>query len=73
MSPNLGKYNLYPSVSQKGVHVDFIMRLNFLAYADGNHSLFDISNKINKNIKLIVSEAKLLQDKGLITMSQDRS
>ena len=71
--PQLGKYNLYPSVSKKGVHVDFIMRLNFLAYADGNHSLFDISNKINKNIRLIVSEAKLLQDKGLITMSQDRS
>jgi aminopeptidase-like protein len=71
--PQLGKYNLYPTVSQKGGHTDIIMRLNFLAYSDGSHSLFDISNKIQKNIKLVVLEAKTLQDKGLITMTKERS
>ena len=68
--PQLGKYNLYPTVSQKGAHVDIIMRLNFLAYADGKHSLFDISKKINKNLRLVVSEAKLLEKHGLITFSE---
>ena len=70
--PQLGKYNLYPTVSQKGAHVDIIMRLNFLAYADGKHSLFDLSKKIKKNIKSIVEEAKILQQHGLITLSDEK-
>ena len=71
--PQLGKYGLYPTVSQKGAHVDIIMRLNILAYADGKHSLFDISNKIKKNISLVVLEAQILKDKGLITLSENGS
>ena len=41
--PQLGKRNLYPTINQKIDHIDISTRMDFLAYADGNHSLFDIS------------------------------
>jgi len=66
--PQLGKYGLYPTVSQKGNYVDIIPRLNFLAYADGRHSLFDIANKIKKNLRFVVMEATTLKRHDLITM-----
>ena len=65
--PQLGKRNLYPTISQKGFNSDINTRMDFLAYADGNHSLFDISLKIKKNLKLIVSEAIILKNNNLIS------
>ncbi len=41
--------------------------MDFLAYADGNHSLLDIAIKINKNLKSIVQEATLLKKHNLIS------
>jgi len=66
--PQLGKRNLYPTISQKGGYVDVNTRMDFLAYADGNHSLFDISKKIDKNLSLIILEAKILKEHGLIEL-----
>ncbi len=66
--PQLGKRNLYPTISQKGGHVDINTRMDFLAYADGNHSLFDISKKIDKNLSLVIMEAKILKEHGLIEL-----
>ena len=65
--PQLGKRNLYPTISQKGSNLDINTRMDFLAYTDGNHSLFDISIKIKKNLKLIVSEAIILKNNNLIS------
>ena len=65
--PQLGKRNLYPTISQKGANSDLNTRMDFLAYADGNHSLFDIAIKINKNLKSIVQEATLLKKHNLIS------
>ena len=65
--PQLGKRNLYPTISQKGSKHDINTRMDFLAYTDGNHSLFDISIKIKKNLKLVVSEAVKLKSNNLIS------
>jgi len=65
--PQLGKRNLYPTISQKGVQPDINTRMDFIAYADGKHSLFDISIKIRKNISLVVAEAGILEKEGIIS------
>jgi len=65
--PQLGKRNLYPTISQKGGNSDLNTRMDFLAYSDGNHSLFDISIIIKKNLGLVVSEAILLKNNNLIS------
>ncbi len=65
--PQLGKRNLYPTISQKGANPDLNTRMDFLAYTDGNHSLFDISIKIKKNLGLVVSEAIILKNNNLIS------
>ena len=69
--PQLSKHGLYPSISKKGDRCDVDTRMDFLAYADGNHSIFDIANKINKNLKLVVSEAAILGKCNLIRENID--
>ena len=66
--PQLGKRNLYPKISQKGGCDDISTRMDFLVYADGNHSIFDISNKIRKGLDSVVREAKILRDNNIITL-----
>ena len=65
--PQLGKIGLYPSISKKGMSDNTRSRTNLLAYADGRHSLFDISNKIEENLSVVVCEARKLQKFGLLT------
>ena len=66
--PQLGKRDLYPTISQKGNNTNLNTRMDVLAYADGNYNLFDISNKIRKNLKLVISEVMILEKHGLITL-----
>jgi aminopeptidase-like protein len=66
--PQLGKRGLRLKIVQKGGISDTSIRSNFIAYADGNHSLFDISIKINKNLKAVITEATLMVEHGLITL-----
>jgi aminopeptidase-like protein len=68
--PQLGRRGLRPDVSQKGFHGDINTRSDFIAYADGKHSLFDISKKIKKNLNLVILEAKILKEYGLITLDE---
>ena len=64
--PQLSRHNLRNNVSQKGYMGDINTRLDFIAYADGKHSIFDISNKINKNLKYVIEEANALSDSHLL-------
>jgi aminopeptidase-like protein len=64
--PQLGKRNLYSVISQKSCGYDISTRMDILAYADGKHSIFDISKKINKNLKLVISEIATLKRHGLL-------
>lgn len=45
--PQLGKRGLYPTLSSGSVEEEFMLRLDFLAYADGKHSLLDIAERVN--------------------------
>lgn len=61
--PQLGKRGLYPTISQKGTYSDVKVLQNFIAYADGENDLIDISNKLDVSIdKLIPIIEKLLKE-----------
>lgn len=65
--PQLGKRNLYPTISQKGGHNPVKTRMDFLAYADGKTSVFDIAKKINKPLTLVNEEIRILSAENLIS------
>ncbi len=67
--PQLGKRGLRSTISQKGSYGDIKTRSDFIAYADGHHSLFDISVKINKNLKSVISEALILEEHNIIELN----
>ncbi len=68
----LGKRNLYPNINFKGYNKkefsksDLIKTINILTYADGKHTLFDIANKLNLNLKNVEKTANILIRKKLI-------
>lgn len=65
--PQLGKRGLYPTISQKGSYNEVKAMTDFIAYADGNNDLVDISNiiqvPIDKLIPIIekLTECELLE------------
>ena len=70
--PQLSKYNLYPSISQKGIvkkgvfsKQEFINRCNLIAYADGKRNIFEISKKINMSLENLIKEIKVLKINNL--------
>lgn len=52
--PQLGKRGLYPNVSQKGVYSEVKSMVDFIAYADGETDLIEISNIIGVPVKYLV-------------------
>ena len=40
--------------------------MNFLAYCDGNSSIFDICKIINCDLKTLINEYKLLKENNLL-------
>lgn len=67
--PQLGKRGLYPSISQKGSYSATRARMDVLAYADGSNSLFDIANRISVPLDIVLEEAELMLEHGLLTVS----
>ena len=64
--PNLGKRNLYPTLSQKEKYADIKLRMDLLAYADGSKNLEFISKIIKQPLSKIIKEYKVLKSKGLL-------
>lgn len=61
--PQLGKRGLYPTISQKGSYDEVIAMTNFIAYADGNNDLLDISETIEiPAIRLVPIVQKLYEN-----------
>ena len=59
--PNMGKRNLYPTISQKGNYEKIRTRMNIIANSDGEKNFFEISTKIGKiraNFKRVKSFKK---------------
>lgn len=64
--PNLGKRNLYPTVSQKGSYDNVKLRTDILAYANGKNNIFKITRIIKSDLNDVIKELALLKDKKLI-------
>jgi len=71
--PQLGKYNLYPLISQKGFKKkgifnkqEFIDRCNLISYADGKRNIFEISKKIAMPLDKINQEIYLLKKNKIL-------
>ncbi len=71
--PQLSKYNLYPTLSQKGIKnkgsfskQEFIDRCNVIAYSDGIRNIFEISKIVNLSLEKLVEEIKLLKKNKII-------
>ena len=66
--PNLGKRNLYPTLSQNmKKHKKFSKDLlNFISYSDGSNSLIEISKKINVSLIAAKKIYKLLNKNKII-------
>ncbi|MBL4759511.1 MAG: DUF4910 domain-containing protein [Mariprofundaceae bacterium] len=66
--PQLGKRNLYPNLSIKGESV-VRQRMDFLAYADGNTSIFEIASITGWPLSEIIEEYRICQSHNLIDAS----
>lgn len=65
--PQLGKRGLYPTVSQKGGYKAVEAMTNFIAYADGENDLVEISDKIRVSVKELIPIIERLMEAGLIS------
>ena len=67
--PQLGKRNLYPQISIVRDKHPATSRMDFLTYADGDTSIFDIANITNIPLQDILTEYKTLKDAGVLDIS----
>jgi hypothetical protein len=63
--PQLGKRGLYPTLSTKESGEQVRTMMNFIAYADGAHSLLDIAEKIGVYAGEMIPLAQKLQQNSL--------
>lgn len=64
--PQLGKRGLYPTISQKGSYSEVRVMTDFIAYADGQNNLIDISERIGVPVSVLVPIAEKLEKTGLL-------
>lgn len=64
--PQLGKRGLYPMISSKGSTDPVKNRLNFISYADGEHSLLEIAEKCQIPFEDLIPELVLLEKHQVI-------
>lgn len=69
--PQLGKRGLYPNTSKlyNGIH-PAKLRMDIIAYCDGTSSIFDIANRLNVNLQVVLKEIKLLESHDLVSVSK---
>ncbi len=66
--PQLGKYGLYPTISQKG-SADYTRRLtNIIAYLNGENSILDIAEILNVPFNEVLEIIMQLNEKNLINI-----
>ena len=64
--PQLGKRGLYPTISQKGAYGEARRMMDFLAYADGQNDLIEISNIIGVSVNDLIPMVEKLERAVLI-------
>ena len=65
--PNMGKRDLYPTLSKKFSYADSHIRMDIIAFSDGKTSLFKIAELINKPLKKVLEECKILKKNKIIS------
>lgn len=64
--PQLGKYGLYPTISQKG-SADYTRNLtNIIAYLNGENTILDIAEILNVPFSSVLEIIKKLKEKDLV-------
>lgn len=64
--PQLGKYGLYPTISQKG-SADYTRNLtNIIAYLNGSNSILDIAELLNMHFNNVLNIINKLKENNLI-------
>lgn len=66
--PQLGKRGLYPTISQKGSYDVVSAMMNFIKYCDGKNDLFDISDRIDVPVNILIDNVDLLNKYDLLTI-----
>ena len=70
--PQLGKYGLYPTISQKGSANFTRTMTNIIAYLNGDNSLLDIAEKLNIPFNNILEIINKLNDNNLINKAGNK-
>ena len=66
--PQLGKYGLYPTISQKG-SADYTRKLtNIIAYLNGKNTILDIAEILNVSFNEVLEIIMQLNEKNLINI-----
>ncbi len=66
--PQLGRRGLYPTISQKGNYSAVRARMDFLAYADGVNSVFDIARITGLPLRDVIDECALMKSHKLVAV-----
>ena len=64
--PNLGKRDLYPTISQKEKYKTIKLRMNLISQSDGLTNIFRIAKLLNKPLDVINEEYSLLKSKKIL-------
>lgn len=64
--PQLGKRGLYPTISKKGSYDSILAMRDFLAYADGETDLFEISDIIKVPVSELIPIIDKMVEQGLV-------
>lgn len=67
--PQLGKRGLYPTESRKGIYHEVKKMTNFIAYADGQGDLIDISTRIGVPLPELIPIVERLCESGLLDVA----
>lgn len=70
--PQLGKIGLYPTISRKGSYDGILAMRDFLAYADGETDLLEISNLIKVPIVELIPIIEKLMQQDLISYERKK-
>ena len=70
--PQLGKRGLYPTVSKKGGYDEVKAMMDLIGYADGEHDLVWISDKINQPISALIPIIKKLEKENLLVRIKEK-
>jgi len=69
--PQLGRRGLYPDLSIKGSTSSVKDLLNTLSYCDGEHDIFDISNKAKVPVMEVIRYLELFKENELIQFFEE--